>query len=62
MPSNVSNSDDMKIYHLRQNGRLLQLLRVHDTDKTEDANFITLYQVSSSIHKNDFYTKRKIIS
>ena len=30
--------------------------------KTEDANFIASYRVSSSIHKNDFYTKRKLIS
>ena len=47
---------------MRQNGRQLQLLRAHNTDKTEDANFITLYQVNSSIHKNNFYTKRKVIS
>ena len=29
-------------------------LRAHDTDKTGDANFVVLYQVSSSIHKNNF--------
>ena len=28
--------------------------------KTEDGNFIALYQVSSSL--NTFYTKRKVIS
>ena len=57
----MSDSDAMKTYHVRQNGRQLQLLRTHDTDKTEDANFIASYQVSFSIHKNDFYTKRKLV-
>ena len=56
------DSDGIEIYHVRQNGRQLQLLCDRDTDKTEDANFIASYQVSSSIHKNDFYTKRKLIS
>ena len=60
--SRASNSDGIEIYHVRQNGHQLQLLRTHDTDKTEDANFIASYRVSSSIHKNDFYTKRKLIS
>ena len=60
--SHASDSDGITIYHMRQNGHQLQLLRAHDTDKTEDANFIASYQVSSSIHKNDFYTKRKLIS
>ena len=32
------------------------------TDKTKDVKFIASYQVSSSTHKNDFYTKRKLIS
>ena len=32
-----------------------------DTGKTEDHNFITLCQVSSSIHKEHFYTKSKIV-
>ena len=58
----VSDSDGIEIEHVRQNGRQLQLLRAQDTDKTEDANFIASFQVSSSIHKNDFYTKRKLIS
>ena len=57
--SHAFDSDGTEIY---QNGRQLQLLRAHDTDKTEDANFITSYRVSSSIHKNDFYIKRKLIS
>ena len=56
--SRVSDSDSIKIYHVRQNGHQLQLLCAHDTNKTEDANFIASYRVSSSIHKNDFYTKR----
>ena len=60
--SRASDSDGVEIYHVRHNGRLLQLLHAHDTDKTEDATFITSYLVSSSIHKNDFYTKRKLIS
>ena len=60
--SRASDSDGIEIYHVRQNGRQLQLLRTHDTDKTEDANFIISYWVSFSIHKNDFYTKRKLIS
>ena len=37
---------------MRQNGRQLQLLRANNTAKTKDVNFITSYQVSSSIHKN----------
>ena len=37
----------------------LQLSRTHDTDKTEDANFIASYRVSS-IHKNNFYTKESL--
>ena len=59
--SHASDSDAIEMYHMRQNGCQLQLLRAHDTDKTEDANFIALYRVSSSMHKNDFYTKRKLI-
>ena len=35
---------------MRQNGCLLQLLRGDDIVKTEDVNFITLYQVSTSSH------------
>ena len=58
----ASDSDGIEKYHVKQNGRQLQLLHAHDTDKTEDANFIALYWVSSSIYKNDFYTKRKLIS
>ena len=58
----MSNSDGVKIYHVRQNGCQLQLLRAHNTDKTEDANFIASYRVSSSIHMISFYTKRKLIS
>ena len=60
--SRVSDSDGIEIYHVRQNSCQLQLLRAHDTDKTEDANFIASYRVSSSIHENDFYTNRKLIS
>ena len=60
--SHASNSDGIAIYHVRQNGHQLELLHAHNTDKTEDANFITLYQLSSSIHKNDFYIKRKLVS
>ena len=60
--SRVSDSDGIETYHVRQNGRQLQLLHAHDTDKTQDAKFIASYRVSSSIHKNDFYTKRKLIS
>ena len=48
----ASDSDGIEIYHVRQNGRQLQLLRTHNTDKTKDANFIASYQVSSSIHKD----------
>ena len=59
--SHVSNSDGIKIYRMRQNGHQLQLLRAHDTDKTEDDKFMALYPVSS-IYKNDFYTKRNLIS
>ena len=58
----ASDSDGIEIYHVRQNGHQLQLLCAHDTDKTEDANFIASYPVSYSIHENDFYTKRKLIS
>ena len=58
----VSNSDGIQIYYVRQKGLQLQLLRAYNTDKTEDANFIALYRVSSSIRKNDFYMKRKLIS
>ena len=58
----ASDSDGIKICHMRQNGRQLQLFCAHDTDKTEDANFIASYLVSSSIHENDSYTKRKLIS
>ena len=60
--SRASDSDGIEIYHVRQNGHQLQLLRAHDTDKTEEDNFIISYRVNSSIHKNDFYTKRKLIS
>ena len=38
----------------------LQLLRTHDTDKTEDANFIASYRVSFSIHKNYFIPKESL--
>ena len=58
----ASNSDGLKIDHMRQYSRQLQLLRAHDSDKTEVDDFIASYLVSSSIHKNDFYTKRKLIS
>ena len=58
--SRASNSDGKEIYHVRQNGRQLQLLRTHDTDKTEDANFIASYQVSYSVHKNDFIPKESL--
>ena len=58
----MSDPDGIEIYYVRQNGRQLQLLHAHETDKTEDVNFIALYRVSSSIHKNDSYTKRKLIS
>ena len=54
--SHTSDSDGIKIYHVRQNGQQLQLLRAHNTDKTKDANFIASYRVNSSIHKNVFYT------
>ena len=53
--SRASDSDGIKIYHVRQNGHQLQLLRAHDTDKPEDANFIALYRVSSYIHTNLFH-------
>ena len=59
--SRVSDSDDIEICHMRQNGYQLQLLCAHDTDKAEDANFMASYQMSSSIHENDIYTKRKLI-
>ena len=39
----------------------LQIFCTDDTGKTEDHNFITLCQVSSSTHKEHFYTKSKII-
>ena len=48
--SHAHDSGGIKIYHMRQIGRQLQLLCIHDTDKTEDANFIASYQVSSSMH------------
>ena len=54
--SRASDSDGIKVNHVRQNGRQLQLLRAHDSDKTEDGDFIASYLVSSSIHKNNFYT------
>ena len=57
----MSDSDGIEIYYMRQNGCQLQLLRAHNTDKTEDTNFIALYQVSS-IHNNDFYTKKQLSS
>ena len=60
--SRASDLGGIKINHVRQNGRQLQLLRAHDSDKTKDGDFIASYLVSSSIHKNDFYTKRKLIS
>ena len=41
---------------MRQNDCPLQILYADNTDKTEEANYIALYQVSSSIHKDDFYT------
>ena len=47
---------------MRQNGHQLQLLHAHNTNKTKDVNFIASYQMSSSIHKNYFYTKRNLIS
>ena len=56
--SRASDTDGIEIYHVKQNGHQLQLLRTHDTDKAEDTKFIASYRVSSSIHKNDFYTKR----
>ena len=58
--SHVSDSDGIEIYHVRHNGRQLQLLRAHDTDKTQDANLIASYRVSSSIHKNDFISKESL--
>ena len=60
--SRASDSDGINTNHVRRNGHQLQLLRAHDSDKTEDGDFIASYLVSSSIHKNDFYTKRKLIS
>ena len=45
-----------------QNGRWLQLLHGDNIVKTEDANFIALHQVNSSLHYNTFYTARKVIS
>ena len=60
--SRASDSDGIEIYHVRQNGHQLQLLRAHDTDKTQETKFIASYRVSSSIHTNDLYTKRKLIS
>ena len=56
----ASDSYGIEIYHVRQNGRQVQLLRAHDTDKTEYANFIASYQVSSSIHKNSFIPKENL--
>ena len=55
--SRESDSDDIETYHVRQNGCLLHLLRAYNADKTKGANFIALYQVSSSIHKNYFILK-----
>ena len=57
--SHASDSDGLETYHVRQNGRQLQLLRAHDTDKTQDAKFIASYRVSSSIHKNDFFIPKE---
>ena len=57
--SRASDSDGIKINHVRQNGRQLQLLRAHDSDKTKDGDFIALYLVSSSIHKNDKRNEKK---
>ena len=59
--SRASDPDGIKTYHVRQNGHQLQLLHAHNTDKTEDDKFMALYPVSS-IYKNDFYTKRNLIS
>ena len=36
--SRASDSDGIEIYHMRQNCRQLQLLRAHDTDKTEETD------------------------
>ena len=58
--SRASDSDGVEIYHVKQNGCQLQLLRAHDNDKTQDANFIASYQVSSSIHKNNFIPKESL--
>ena len=40
----------IKANHMRQNGPQLQILCADDADKTEDADFISSYQVTSSIH------------
>ena len=59
--SHASDSDAIKINHVRQNGRQLRLLHGQDTDKTEDTNFIASYRVSSSIHfipKESLFHKR----
>ena len=51
-----------KTNHVRQHGHQLQMLDTKDTDKPEDADFIISFPVHFSIHKNDFYTKRKLLS
>ena len=57
--SRASDSDGIEIYHVRQNGRQFQLLRAHDTDKTQDAKFIASYRVSSSIYTRMILYQKK---
>ena len=58
--SHASDSNGIKVNHVRQNGHQLQLLRAHDSDTTEDGDFIASYLVSSSIPKNDFIPKESL--
>ena len=54
--SHASDSDSIKINHVRQNGCQLQLLRAHDSDKTEDGDFIASYLVTITLLSKELAT------
>ena len=59
--SRASDSDGIETYHVRQNGRQLQLLHAHDTDTSQDANFITRRQLHRFVSSEFLYTQERFL-
>ena len=59
--SRASDSDGIYNDHVRKNGCQLHPLRDGCTSKAQGPMFIASCQVNSYVHKNIFYTKRKVI-